>query len=43
MYAEVLKAIASFEHGLAVQMRAQSEKLGRKLKPAELDSTTWWC
>jgi hypothetical protein len=38
MYAEVLKAIASFEHGLAVQMREQFEKQGRKLKPAELDS-----
>lgn len=38
MYAEVLKAIASFESGLAVQMRSQSEKLGRKLKPAELDT-----
>lgn len=37
MYAEVLKAIASFEHGLAVQMREQSEKMGRKLKPVELD------
>lgn len=37
MYAEVLKAIASFEHGLAVQMREQSQKLGRKLFPAELD------
>lgn len=37
MYAEVLKAIASFEHGLAVQMREQSEKMGRKLKPTELD------
>ncbi|MFT5730223.1 MAG: hypothetical protein ACI8PB_004401 [Desulforhopalus sp.] len=33
MYAEVLKAIASFEHGLAVQIREQSEKIGRKLKP----------
>lgn len=37
MYAEVLKAIASFEHGLAVQMREQSQKLGRKLSPMELD------
>ena len=38
MYAEVLKAIASFEHGLAVQMRQESEQLGRMLKPAELDA-----
>ena len=38
MYAEVLKAIASFEHGLAVQMQSESEKLGRKLSPGELDN-----
>jgi hypothetical protein len=38
MYAEVLKAIASFEHGLAAQMRQESEKLGRMLRPAELDA-----
>lgn len=38
MYAEVLKAISSFEHGLAVQIRQDSERLGRKLKPAELDA-----
>lgn len=37
MYAEVLKAIASFEHGLAVQMREKFDVLGRKLTPAELD------
>ena len=37
MYAEVLKAIASFEHGLAVQMREKYKILGRKLKPSELD------
>ncbi|WP_234363335.1 DNA-binding protein [Francisella tularensis] len=37
MYAEVLKAIASFENGLAEQMKAQSESLGRKLLPKELD------
>lgn len=36
-YAEVLKAIASFEHGLATQLREMSSQLGRKLKPAELD------
>lgn len=38
MYTEVLKAIASFEHGLAVQLRQESEKLGRMLKPVELDN-----
>lgn len=38
MYAEVLKAIASFEHGLAEQMKSESESLGRKLKPSELDA-----
>ena len=37
MYAEVLKAIASFEHGLAVQMSEMYEKLGRQLLPSELD------
>jgi len=37
MYAEVLKAIASFEHGLAEQMREKSQEHGRKLQPAELD------
>ncbi|MFT6909088.1 MAG: hypothetical protein ACJAS1_005796 [Oleiphilaceae bacterium] len=37
MYAEVLKAIASFEHGLAEQMREKSLELDRKLHPAELD------
>lgn len=38
MYTEVLKAIASFEHGLAVQMREEFERLGRMLKPSELDA-----
>lgn len=37
MYAEVLKAIGSFETGLAAQMKAEYEKLGRKLTPNELD------
>lgn len=37
MYAEVLKAIASFEHGLAEQMKARTAELGRKLHPEELD------
>ena len=38
MYAEVLKAIASFEHGLAVQMREESERLDRMLRPSEVDA-----
>ncbi|NOX08777.1 MAG: DNA-binding protein [Gammaproteobacteria bacterium] len=38
MYAEVLKAIAGFEHGLATQMREWSEQHNRKLVPSELDS-----
>lgn len=38
MYAEVLNAIASFEHGLAVEMKQESNKLGRKLTLKELDS-----
>lgn len=37
MYAEVLRTLASFESGLAVQIRQQSERLVRKLKPAEVD------
>jgi hypothetical protein len=37
MYAEVLKAIASLENGLAAEMSSQSEQLGRKLKPAEVN------
>jgi len=37
-YSEVLKAIASIENGLADDMRHQSEQLGRKIKPIELDS-----
>jgi len=36
-YSEVLKAIASIENGLACEMKKQSEKLGRKIKPKELD------
>lgn len=36
MYAEVLKAIASVENGIAAQMKEHSERLGRKLTPAEL-------
>ncbi|MGB5966200.1 MAG: DNA-binding protein [Sulfurimonadaceae bacterium] len=38
MYAEVLNAIASFEHGLAVQMKESFEQLGRKLRPSELNT-----
>ncbi|MDD3325034.1 MAG: DNA-binding protein [Sulfurospirillaceae bacterium] len=37
MYAEVLNAIASFEHGLAVEMQQEFQKLGRKLTIKELD------
>ena len=37
MYAEVLNAIASFEYGLAVEMREEFERLGRKLSTKELD------
>jgi hypothetical protein len=37
MYAEVLKAIASFEHGLAVQMKQKYEATGRKIKATELN------
>jgi hypothetical protein len=38
LYAEVLKLIASFETGIAFEMAKESEKLGRKLKPLELDT-----
>lgn len=38
MYSEVLRAIASFEHGLAVQMQEKYSELGRKLTPTELNS-----
>jgi hypothetical protein len=38
MYAEVLNAIASFEHGLSMEIKQQSEKLTRKLTHSELDS-----
>jgi predicted nucleic acid-binding protein len=36
-YAEVLKAIASVENGLAEEMKQGFERLGRKLSPSELD------
>jgi hypothetical protein len=38
MYAEVLKLIASFEAGLAHEMKKKSSELNRKLLPAELDA-----
>jgi hypothetical protein len=37
MYAEVLNAIASFEHGLSVEMKQAFERQGRKLTTKELD------
>ena len=38
LYAEVLKAIASVENGLAKEMQAVSEQKGRKLTSQELDA-----
>ena len=38
MYAEVLKLIASFEIGLAHEMKKKYGELKRKLLPAELDT-----
>ncbi|WP_072620964.1 DNA-binding protein [Spirulina major] len=38
MYAEVLKAIASLENGLAAEMKTASEKQGRKLTKVEVDT-----
>lgn len=38
MYAEVLKLIASFETGLAHEMKNKTSELKRKLLPAELDN-----
>ncbi|WP_445957613.1 DNA-binding protein [Yeosuana sp.] len=37
MYAEVLKLIASYETGLAHEMKTKSELLGRKLSQPEMD------
>lgn len=37
MYSEVLTAIASFEKGLAMQLKKAYESLGRKVLPEELD------
>lgn len=38
MYAEILKLIASFETGLAHEMRGKSNKIGRKLTKSEMDT-----
>lgn len=37
MYAEVLKLIASFEVGIADEMKEKAEALGRRLTPSELN------
>jgi len=37
MYAEVLKLIASFEVGIADEIKEKAESLGRKLTPSELN------
>lgn len=37
MYSEILKLIASFEIGIADELKEQAESLGRKLKPIELN------
>lgn len=37
MYAEVLRAIASFENGIAHELEKRATELGRKLKPSEAD------
>ena len=37
MYSEVLNLIASYETGLAYEMKQKSEQLGRKLKQGEMD------
>ena len=38
MYAEVLNSIASFETGLAYELKKYSEELNRKLEPSEVDN-----
>ncbi len=38
MYAEVLNSIASFEIGLAFELERHSNKIKRKLEPAEVDT-----
>lgn len=37
LYAEVLRAIASFENGIAHELEKKARELGRKLQPQELD------
>lgn len=37
MYSDILKLIASFEIGIADEMKEESERLNRKLKPTELN------
>lgn len=37
MYSEVLRLIASFEVGIADEMKRRFEKIGRKLQPSEMD------
>jgi hypothetical protein len=37
MYAEVLKLIASFEVGIAYEMKEKSESIGRKISASELN------
>lgn len=37
MYSDILKLIASFEIGIADEMKEEFEKLGRKLMPSELN------
>ncbi len=42
MYSEVLKLIASFETGLAHEMKKKFKKLGRKLSKSEMDGLISW-
>lgn len=37
LYAEVLRAVASFENGIAHELAKKAGELGRKLQPSELD------
>lgn len=37
LYAEVLRALAAFENGIAVQMKEKFEASGNRLRPKELD------
>ncbi|MDB2384745.1 apolipoprotein A1/A4/E family protein [Endozoicomonas sp.] len=38
LYAEILKAIASIENGIAKKLESRSQELNRKLLPSELDA-----